>query len=322
MVLLAACASAQERPVALPMGKADNARLAEMYGQVTAEKDWQKAQKIAATNRDEIMRLLDEDKLTTANDFYLATNSVMDPLNWYENARFSHEMAIMALMYGHKEGANKVKFTWDLLMRSLGRPQRFGSMKYPADVEAEWAKTNSVPAVVATIFADPEAARKKAAAAKNSEEMRKLRDEDQSARKGPMTQENMQQMAAGDRLRHKRLLEIIEKGQLYTGADFEAASLLLQHGGSFQDYAMAHELSLAAIILGYDGAAWLVSRTYDRMLLSVGHRQRFGTQWSSSGLSPMDPTGVGDRHRLAMNTYKLKDLLENQQAILKRMMGG
>ena len=60
------------------------------------------------------------------------------------------------------------------------------------------------------------------------------------------------------------------------------AATVLQHGGTPDNYRLAHELSIAAIALGDTSALWLVSRSYDRMLLSMGHRQRLNTQYGGA----------------------------------------
>jgi hypothetical protein len=87
---------------------------------------------------------------------------------------------------------------------------------------------------------------------------------------------------------------------------------VLQHGGTPDNYRLAHELSIAAIALGDTTALWLVSRSYDRMLLSMGHRQRMNTQYGGATmklvkLSPLDTTAVNDRIRLALGSRRLAD---------------
>jgi hypothetical protein len=58
------------------------------------------------------------------------------------------------------------------------------------------------------------------------------------------------------------------------------------------------------------------------MLLSVGQRQRFGTQFSESGMRPLDPSGFNDRMRLQFGLPRLADLKAREQEVLKRSFGG
>ena len=116
-------------------------------------------------------------------------------------------------------------------------------------------------------------------------------------------------MQVNDSVRQTRTLELIEEGAPKTGRDMHNAATVLQHGGSPENYRLAHELSIAAIALGDTTARWLVSRSYDRMLLSMGHRQRLNTQYGGVETKPMplDTTGVNDRIRVALGSRQLAD---------------
>ena len=87
------------------------------------------------------------------------------------------------------------------------------------------------------------------------------------------------------------------------------AATVLQHGGTPENHRLAHELSIAAIALGDTSALWLVSRSYDRMLLSMGHRQRLNTQYGGAEAKPLplDTIGVNDRIRVALGSRRLAD---------------
>ncbi|MEI8282657.1 MAG: hypothetical protein WCG75_09660, partial [Armatimonadota bacterium] len=93
---------------------------------------------------------------------------------------------------------------------------------------------------------------------------------------------------------------------------FDHASLVLQHGSTWRDFSLAHELSICSLILGNKKAAWLSAATYDRMLGSGGYRQRFGTQYGSVGggkfsLDLVDSTGINDTERKAMHCPTLDE---------------
>jgi hypothetical protein len=113
-------------------------------------------------------------------------------------------------------------------------------------------------------------------------------------------------MKVNDPVRRQRVLRLISDNALVTGRDFHNAALVLQHGTGFEDFRLAHELSMAAVALGDSAAAWLVSRTYDRMLLTLGHRQRFATQMREAGPSPTDTTAINDRVRAALGAAPVR----------------
>ena len=98
-------------------------------------------------------------------------------------------------------------------------------------------------------------------------------------------------------------------------AHFAAASLVLQHGDVYASYALAHELSLCALLLGDKNSAWLLAATYDRMLGAAGHDQRFGTQYrgiSTVKLIEVDAFGINDTERTAMHCPTLAKALTRE----------
>ena len=116
-------------------------------------------------------------------------------------------------------------------------------------------------------------------------------------------------MRVNDPNRRERTLRLVADGIPATGRDMHNAATVLQHGGTADDYRLAHELAIAAVALGDTSAVWLVSRSYDRMLLSMGHRQRLNTQYGGASAKPMplDTTGVNDRIRVTLGSRRLVD---------------
>jgi hypothetical protein len=102
------------------------------------------------------------------------------------------------------------------------------------------------------------------------------------------------------------------RGELRTAADFANASLVMQHSARFSGYQTAHELAVCAMLLGDRGTGrWLIAATYDRMLGSVGHEQRFGTQYSGgpgqpATMQPVDTAGICDAQRTALGCPTLE----------------
>ena len=118
----------------------------------------------------------------------------------------------------------------------------------------------------------------------------------------------MERMRVQDPLRRARVLALVDSGVPATGRDFQNAATVLQHGQESTDFMLAHELSLAAYALGDTTALWLVARSYDRMLLHLGHRQRLATQFHGQTLWPMDDTAMNDRVRVALGGRSLRDV--------------
>ena len=72
---------------------------------------------------------------------------------------------------------------------------------------------------------------------------------------------------------------------------------------------LSKEPNSKTLVIDWDlEAPGLVSRTYDRMLISCGHRQRFGTQQNSVGLMPMTEDGPSDTMRVLMIAKKRAEL--------------
>lgn len=301
---LAAAASAQSAiPVAVPTSPA----LARMRAQIdsVAERkpfDYQRYQTLTDSLRPMLFRLIEQDSLRTAGDFFSASILVFDQSGFFENRRVDHEMALAAFVLGHPAGLQRVAFTWDGLNMSMGLGQRIGSYArdgVPLDMDRV-----ATPDVVRVVFKDLPAARRRAIATTNNAELQALRDADQAAREGPIDQKMMQRMAAEDPKRRARVLELVAAGVAATGRDMHNAATVMQHGGQPDDYRLAHELSVAAFALGDTTALWLISRSYDRLLLRMGHRQRLATQFRGVTLQPLDTVATNDRVRALLGARR------------------
>ncbi|HUP88089.1 MAG TPA: hypothetical protein VM100_01940 [Longimicrobiales bacterium] len=253
-------------------------------------------------SRESVVRLIAADSLRTADDYYVASVLADDPSGFFEARRVQHELALVALVLGHPEAIKRVALTWDGLNWSFGRGQRLGSYKrdnVPVNMDPAPA-----PEIVRNVFNDVAAARKRADAASNNLELEQIRNADQADREGDITPEMQLRMQKNDPPRRDRVLEMIKAGTPVTGRDFHNASLVLQHGNGFEAYRLAHELAVAAVALGDTTATWLLSRTYDRMLLHLGHRQRMNTQSGGprGALLPVDSTAVNARIRATLGS--------------------
>jgi hypothetical protein len=166
----------------------------------------------------------------------------------------------------------------------------------------------------------PVRAVKNGGANQDNPELAVLFQDDQQARKNfsSMTKEALKKMAEDDRARRERVLELYQGNVLSTGEDFYRAAMVLQHGENPEDFILAHELSVAAVLLGCKKAAWLAAATEDRFLTNIGRKQRFGTQFNRPNskwrLKPIQP-GVTDQLRRAMGCPSL-DEARKQEAWL------
>jgi hypothetical protein len=189
----------------------------------------------------------------------------------------------------------------------MGGAQRNGSYKrgaVPIDMDAAPA-----PTVIRELFADPVAARHRAEGATNNAELQTLRDADQADRTDPIDRAKMERMTMNDPIRRERTLRLIADGVPATGRDFHNAATVLQHGQIPNDFKLAHELTIAALALGDTSAVEMLARSYDRLLLRLGHRQRMNTQYGgmTAALLPLDTTAVNDRIRVALGSRRLAD---------------
>jgi len=141
-----------------------------------------------------------------------------------------------------------------------------------------------------------------------SDELQAMRKTDQAARQfaGMPTPEEIHRMEAGDRYREARVRQLLYEDKVVTTDDFEAAALIMQHGGDPEDYLLARELALLAAT--DKSFSSLVGLAEDRYLLAIGRKQRLGSQFrfNSEGkpefreLDESGPAAVSDGHRADM----------------------
>jgi hypothetical protein len=114
-----------------------------------------------------------------------------------------------------------------------------------------------------------------------------------------------------------------EAGEIRTGGDYHRAAMILQHADKPEDYLLAHEFCVAALAKGERNARWLAAASEDRFLTSIGRKQRFGTQFFSSGqnqpfkLKEIEP-GVTDGLRLEMGVPTLSQAREREAELNRK----
>lgn len=263
-----------------------------------------------------VFAMVDANQLHSGDDFLRAANLVSDFRYRYEVSRVRHELALAALASGNVKARPEIKRTWDAFLISTGRPPRIGGLKE----YDERTKVVPAPKSIRDVISDPDKAIARAKTVASNPEVQKICDADQAVRKqdwSKLTAAQMKELNEGDRKRLKQVVKLLEQGKVVTADDFNRASLVLQHGGYWNEYCLAHELSLCSLLIGTADAAWLTAASYDRMLLSGGYRQRFGTQYSGNGdgkfyFDIYDPAAINDDERKAMHCPTLEQAMNRK----------
>ncbi len=145
----------------------------------------------------------------------------------------------------------------------------------------------------------------------DNQEVKRLRDEDQADRVPNVIVWSV--VAPRDHARLKRVVQLFEAGDLQTATDYVNAALVLQHGDAPEDSLLAHELCVAAMMLGKNDleSSSLAAAAEDRFLMKIARPQRFGTQYRSEGGAPLRlhtvDNGVTDQLRRLMGEPSLAE---------------
>jgi hypothetical protein len=260
---------------------------------------------------EEVVRLVESNTLSSGEDFFRAAIIASGPFYDFRSFRMRYELMLAAAARGKKEAENVLPAYWDALLQTLGRPMRYDVgnfiQKRPDD---DSVALDAAPKSVQFVMLHSNDARDAATEATNNAEVQAIVDADQSVRKrwNQLSETELKGAAVEDHRRNLRIREIIDAGALHTAKDFANASLVMQHSSSFSGYELAHELAVCSMLLGDRGMGrWLVAATYDRMLRSVGHEQRFGTQGAfmvfgdkKPHVAETDESGICDAERLAL----------------------
>jgi len=124
-----------------------------------------------------------------------------------------------------------------------------------------------------------------------------------------------------DRIRRSAVKEMLVEGKISAAVDFENAALIMQHGGTSDDFQLANSLATVAVAMEPDRqlASWLIAATLDRFLLSRGKPQWYGTQFARAKngekpkLMPFDPSAVSDAERAAKHIPLASELLKEAE---------
>jgi hypothetical protein len=123
--------------------------------------------------------------------------------------------------------------------------------------------------------------------ARRSAELQRIRAADQADRAWQTSGANgspqptlagVEKMSRNDLQRRKRVGEILGEGCFKSADDYEAAFVVYQHGNTSDQYFQAFLWSQQALKLGNTKVKPGVALAIDRYLVSIGHKELFGTQ--------------------------------------------
>jgi hypothetical protein len=149
--------------------------------------------------------------------------------------------------------------------------------------------------------------------AASNPQMKQIYDEDQRVRE-PGHPIDWAVVGKADAARREATRKLLEEGALHSGEDFNWAAFVFQHGGSPNDYLLAHTLAMVAVRRGYSDAIWIAAATMDRYLQSINQPQVYGTQFTTrpgkpTTQEPYDRTLISDalRRQLDVPTMAAQD---------------
>jgi len=261
--------------------------------------------------QDDLFRLVESDSFKTPEEFLRAAAIVTTINATFEDNRMRYELTFAAVALGSADAAKRLAYTWDQFLLATGRHQHIGSIKGYPGIDDDTFAVDPTVAGVRNVTANPAKAKEDAKMLPPNKEIHDLVTADQKAREGDFskfTAAQMKAMYGEDIARRKRLRAMLQNIKLMTAQDYADASLVMQHGSSFNDYSLAHELAICATVLDPEKGRQLVALTYDRMLESAGYHQRVGTQYHGNTLGPVDNNGFNDTIRKALGRKPLAEI--------------
>jgi hypothetical protein len=263
-----------------------------------AKQPWAQQFPKLEANHHRVIELINSNLLKTADEYRIASENLLIVGNDYESVRVQYELQYTASVMGDTKSRQRLAASWDLLLMSLGRKRALESVKDVSKMHnREMWKPQRAPDCVRNVWLGSTS---KLTASDNLE-IKNMFKADQEIRQGDLKQADFEKMMREDTARLKRIKEMVSKNLLKTANDFHDAAFLYQHGESFDDYQMAHQLSVCSVLLGRKDSKWIGAASYDRMLRSIGHKQRWATQYrmidSKLYLQGVDSDGICENQR-------------------------
>lgn len=251
--------------------------------------------------------LVDADRLKTGEGFRKLSDLLSFSTNTFPVTQTKYETLLTSLALGDPEAKKSIALAWDFLMVGMGRERRIGAQKESWNGE-RWRVRPTAKSILLVYKGGH------ATGTSDNPEVKTIVDADQAVCQqdwSKMKAADFEKLAKEDTKRLKRIKDILKAGGVRTANDFDRAALVCQHGETFDDYALAHELSVCSMMLGQKSAAWLAGASYDRMLVNAGLPQRFATQYSinlgQTILTRVDTGGINDTERKAVVRVTLQE---------------
>jgi len=150
----------------------------------------------------------------------------------------------------------------------------------------------------------------------NNKRLAQLFNDDQSPR---LSGQMNKQIAVEDSIRRIEVADMLDKGLVKSGHDYYRAAMIMQHGTNSDDYEKAHELTKKALTNKqvHPMAPWLYAATKDRLLLSQGKPQWYGTQgviWKKGKMTlnpkEIDTNAVAPKERIKYGAPSIETIRE------------
>ncbi|GEM_PF-4135953 len=119
----------------------------------------------------------------------------------------------------------------------------------------------------------------------------------------------------------RKTLKLLERKKLKTADDFYRASFIFHHGKDYKSYSIATALAAISHHLGDPWGKNLYAVALDRLLLSIGLPQQFGTQYVKKGgkyqLAPFNKSTT-DKERKKYLVEPLRKLKTREKELNKK----
>src|SRR5690606_2182921 len=159
-----------------------------------------------------------------------------------------------------------------------------------------------------------------ALAQQDNPELKKMYDEDQSARMSNNI--DWTTLSKQDKERENRVFEMIQSGKIVTAKDYYNSAMIFQHGNDTIASSMAVKHMKKAVELDPTIDKWLLAAAIDRDLMRKDEPQIFGTQFIKNNETngkfiryKIDTTKVSDEERIKYNVETLKEQKIKEQLL-------
>jgi hypothetical protein len=149
-------------------------------------------------------------------------------------------------------------------------------------------------------------------------ELQALFEQDRTDREGlvRLDQDQRQPMLQRDKARRQRVETLLANAPLLDAEDYFHAAMIFLHGETPEHFLQAHTLAYKGARQGHSACFRLMAAAYDRVLMSQGRPQKYGTQYiirhGRWTLYEVDPA-ITDAQRAQWNVPPLAQSLQKAE---------